>query len=280
LDFVKRSETYDTCVIQSEFTIARNSALVSVHTVIDNNVNDHRLVLHLPTGVKSDRYQVNQCNLILSRPIGLDNNRYTWKEHDITEQQFESMAFLRSEEETLPHGLMFLSKGGLHEVSCPGDRENSIDITLLRCFNKTVNTDGEPDGELQGKQEFDYAILPISEETDCSLVRIKDQYVCGYMEFTIPSGAMLISESAFTFTSNECAYITSMPAKKSSGIIIRAVNYSAEASSLSLHFTRDVTDASLCNFLEEETGSAKVDNNDVSVTVPPYKMVNIKITFA
>ncbi len=277
--FVNRSDSYKTCIIRSEFTIARASALVAVRTEVDNNIRDHRLLLHLPTQVASDKYCVNQCNLILNRSIGQDNSRHTWKETDITEQSFENMIYLRSRQGT-PHGLMFLSKGGLHEVSCPGDRDNSINVTLLRCFSKTVNTDGEPDGQLQGKQVFEYAIMPISDQSDCELVKIKDRYVCGYKTFTIPAGTPVPEESAFTFHSDACTYLTSMPSRKTaSSIIIRAANYSGEAASCKLSFSKEITKACLCNFLEEETDTMAFHGKEAEAIALPYKIINLKITF-
>lgn len=278
--FVQRSDLYETCIIRSEFTIARDSALVSVHTEVDNNIRDHRLQLHFPTNVITDRYQVNQCNLILTRPTGQDHGHHTWKETDITEKAFENMVFVRSEDETNPHGLLFLSKGGLHEVSCPGDREYSIDITLLRCFTKTVSTDGEPDGQLQGKQIFEYAIMPIAAQTDHELVLTKDRYVCGYKAFTIPFGLKLPDESAFTFSSNACTYLTCLPSKNTeSSIIIRTVNNSALPSSCKISFARKIDKACTCNFLEEETDIITINLNELEVIVPPYKIDNIKVTF-
>lgn len=160
--FSRRSGELVPLVIRSEFTIARGSKLVRVHTEIDNTVKDHRLQLHLPTGLAADHYQVNQCNLILSRRCGLDHSRVRWKEADITEYSFENMAFIRDKAQ----GLLFLSGGGLHEISCPADTENSMDITLLRRFRRTTGTDGERDGQLLGRQVFDYALMPISDESE------------------------------------------------------------------------------------------------------------------
>lgn len=125
--------------------------------------------MHLPTGIRTTQYSVNQCNLILSRNVGLDNSHYNWKEADITEYAFENLAFLRDD----IHGLAFISGGGLHEISCPGDAANSMDITLMRCFSRTVGTDGEPDGELPGLLEWDYALLPLAGESNAELVRQK-----------------------------------------------------------------------------------------------------------
>lgn len=278
--FVKRSDAYETCIIRSEFTIARDSALISVRTEVNNNIRDHRLQLHLPTKVSSNGYHVNQCNLILDRQTGQDNSHYTWKETDITEKSFENMVYIRSESEDAPHGLLFLSKGGLHEVSCPGDHENSIDITLLRCFSKTVNTDGEPDGQLQGKQVFEYALMPITTQTDRDLVMIKDRYVCDYKAFTIPSGFKLPNESAFVFTSDSCTYLTCMPSLNfEGGIIIRAVNYSDKPASCKIAFRQKPKKASLCNYLEEEEVQLEIKAEELEVIAPPYKIINIKVSF-
>ncbi|WP_312369657.1 glycosyl hydrolase-related protein [Lachnoclostridium sp.] len=273
-DFSRRSDSYQPYIIKSEFTISRVSKLVTVLTEIENNVRDHRLQLHLPTNVPSESYFVNQCNLIVRRQVGIDHSHYLWKEADISEYPFENMAFIRNHN----NGLLFISKGGLHEVSCIGDKENSMDITMLRCFCKTVGTNGEVDGQLQGRQIFEYALLPISNETDSELVRIKDQYVSGYREFTIPSGTITHNESAFTFESKDMAYITCMPSQNK-GIIIRSANYSDQNSSCTITMTRDIKNAYLCDFLENKIESITVNNNELTVYASPYKMINILIEF-
>lgn len=272
--FSKRSDSYQPYIIKSEFTISRVSKLVTVRTEIENNVLDHRLQLHLPTNVTSDTYYVNQYNLIVERPTGIDNSHYLWKEADISEYSFENMAFIRNKN----NGLLFISKGGLHEVSCLGNKENSMDITLLRCFSKTVGTNGEIDGQLQGTQIFEYALLPISKETDSELVRIKDAFVSGYKTFTIPNGKVTLHESAFTFVSEDIAYITCMPSQKK-GILIRGANYSGKDSQCTITTVKNIRNAYLCDFLENKTESLSVNGNKITVTAAPYKMINILIEF-
>lgn len=274
-EFSRRSDEYAPFVIESEFTVSRHSKLVTVKTRVRNSVKDHRLQLHLPTGVPSSEYYVNQCNLILSRPAGLDISHYDWKEADITEYPFENMVFLRGG----GRGLLFLSGGGLHEVSCPADGENSMDITLLRCFEKTAGTDGEPEGQLQGDQTFTYALAPISGETDAELVRLKDQFVCGYRSFTVSPGLVLPAESWFSVRSEHCRYISSMPAK-GQGILLRLANYAGFEDACSIRFARDVAGACLCDFLENPLEDAAVSGSLVSFRAPAYKMVNLLVRFA
>lgn len=275
--FSKRSSEFLPLTISSEFTITRDSKLVRVHTEIENNIKDHRLQLHLPTGLSSAHYHVNQCGLILSRTSGLDHSHVHWKEADITEYSFENMVYMRDG----AGGLLFLSGGGLHEVSCPADADNSIDITLMRCFRRTTGTDGETDGQLSGHQVFEYALMPLSDETDGELVRIKDTFTAGYQAFTIPhtkfsfeKGEFTEEQSAFTMHSAHCAYITSMPAKNG-GILLRVANYSGQEDRCRITFQIPPQKACLCNFLEEEEGEALVDGNTVTFSVGAYRMATL-----
>lgn len=296
--FSRRSSESLPLTITSEFTIARGSKLVHVRTEIDNNIKDHRLQLHLPTGLSSNNYHVNQCNLMITRLNGLDHSHVHWKETDITEYSFEDMAYIRDG----GCGLLFLSGGGMHEISCPADSDNSMDITLLRCFGKTTGTNGETDGQLFGHHVFEYALMPISGETDSELVRIRDQFTAGYLAFTVPHGKLPVDstftahtkypapdrassfpygilpfgQSAFTMQSAHCAYITALPAKRG-GILLRVANYSGQEDCCTFTFAVPFQEACLCNFLEEETGSALVDGNTVTFLIGAYRMETLHV---
>lgn len=272
--FGVRGGNYVPFDIESEFTVSRTSKVVTVKTKVHNSAKDHRLQLHLPTGVSAQKYYVNQCNLILERPCGFNVEHYEWKEADISEYPLESMAFLREGD----RGLLFLSGGGLHEISCPGDSENSMDITLLRCFEKTTGTNGEPEGQLPGEQVFSYAWMPISKENHRQLVTVKDQFVSGYREFTM-TGSSQTAASGLTVSSDNCAYITCLPGKQG-GVIVRLANYCGEADSCTVTFSRKAARACLCDFLENPTEEVNVRGNQVSITVPPYKMVNLQVWFS
>lgn len=273
-DFLTRSQEYTEVTIASEFTVSRTSKLVTVETVVDNTAMGHRLQLHLPTRVQTEQYHVNQCDLMLTRKCGMDVSHFDWKEADISEYSFENMAWIREGN----RGLLFLSGGGLHEISCLADEENSMDITLLRCFSKTVGTDGEPDGEMLGKQMFRYALCPISGETDRELVVMKDQFVSAPRCFTVPKGALTEEESAFTLRSQGSAYVTAMPSKDQ-GILLRLVNYTAEEDRCAFTFAKPVSSACLCNFLEEPCGEGEIQGNTVRFSVPPYKIATVHVTF-
>ncbi len=217
---------------------------------------------------------------MLNRTFGQDHSHYTWKEHDITERAFENLVMMRGKDSKNPKGLMFISKAGLHEVSSVGDKDNSLDITLLRCFDKTVNTNGEPDGQLQGLQVFEYALMPLSKESDNELIITKDKYVSGYKYFTIPTGVKTSSNKGFDFISKGCSYLTSTVSKNTeNGIIVRAVNNESWDSSFTVNFPKKPEKAYVCNNLEDVIYEVQINNNSIEVNVPKYKMINLKVIF-
>lgn len=267
-----RREGETTVRIDSEFTVERNSKLVKVHTVVRNDAEDHRLTLRLPVKEK-DAYFVDQCDLVLKRKTGLSPETYDWKETDIPERAFGNMAFTREEK----GGLLFLSKGGLHEVAGSGGEEPSLDVTLLRSFRTTVGTDGEPDGELQGEQVFDYALMPLSAERDAELVKIKDKYVTDPISFTVESEEISDLPPAMEFKSENCAYITCM--QEEDGIVVRAANYDEEHSGAEIKFDREPTEAYLSDYLGNNVGDAYIKGKTVYFIASPFARVSVKIRF-
>ena len=291
-EYTFRSENTKILEIVSTFTISRTSKLITVDTIIRNNIQDHRLQLHLPVDLaypadeqpganRRHYYYVNQCNAIIRRSSGTDLSHYDWKEADISEYPMENMAFVREENPGgTVRGLLFLSKGGLHEISCPGDRRTSMDITLLRCFRQTVGTDGEPDGQLQKKLDFHYAFMPLNRESNADLVQIKDTYISGYESFTVKAGELSANppDSALQWHSDSVKYITCMPAD-SAGILIRAANYSKAPAAASVQFAKPVADACLCNFLEQKTDDVKISGNTITFTAAPCSIVTLHVQF-
>lgn len=133
----------------------------------------------------ADAYYADQCGTILKRTAATDPDSWNWKESDIFEKQFSSAVFARNEHEK-KGGLIFISKGGLHEAAFPGETSPALNITLFRSFSKTVGTNGEPDGLLQGDLTFDYAIAPVADETDAELMQMKENFVSRRKNFHRP----------------------------------------------------------------------------------------------
>lgn len=267
--------------IESTFTVEKNSKTVKVHTVVHNHARDHKLCLKLPV-TSSEYYFTDQCGVILKRETGTDPDSWNWKESDIPERQFSSAVFSRNGEKG---GLLFVSKGGLHEIANLGGQFPALNVTLFRAFSRTTGTNGETDGLLQGELAFDYAIAPIADETDAELMQIKETFVHDVRAFTVRGENLKNSLPFMEFFSANCIYDTAQPERDERGtvipksIIVRAANYSDERSAGEIRFDKAPKEAYLCDYLGNKTDEAQLQGNRVLFVAPPYDFVNVKIRF-
>lgn len=274
--FRRRSETYTSVKIVTEYTLRKGSAAVQVRTTVYNTAKDHVLAVDFPTGTQSKTYRANQCNVFVERDCGLDKAGTQYKEADIGEKQFESIV-LRQDEHG---GLAFLSLGGLHEVYCPDDADATIRVTLFRAFGKTFLTDGQPDGQLQGALTFDYALLPLCGQTDAELVRTQNALAATPDCFTVSDAAMPVPAPAFmTVQGDACAYNTLLPAQDEtdSAFLVRLTAYGGKATQATLNFARPVAAAEKIDSLENALTQLAVQSHTVVVPLAPYETATVKI---
>jgi alpha-mannosidase len=141
--------------ISSTFTIRRGSARVDVRTEIENNARDHVLKVLFPARVVSRESFADSMFDVVHRGIRLPSNvgfAEPWQENRPL-WSFVGISDPR-------RGLAVFSKG-LHEGGVRDDENQSVFLTILRCFGKTVFTLGEEGGQMQGRQAVEYAFMPV-----------------------------------------------------------------------------------------------------------------------
>ncbi|MHB1453522.1 MAG: glycoside hydrolase family 38 N-terminal domain-containing protein [Saccharofermentanales bacterium] len=180
---ISRSSEESALRIVTEITLTSSSDYIDVTTKVENNAQDHRLRLVLPTGIGSGSYYADQAFGVTERRTGMDPSTSSWKEYEKREKAFAGMVWKRDAEGT---GLLFISRYGLHEAAAYEDESGTMMITLFRAFSRTFLTNGEKDGQLQGQLEFSYRICPLMpEDTFADMLRLRDDlqtgvYCCSY----------------------------------------------------------------------------------------------------
>jgi len=145
-------------VITSFVTLRRGGDRLEVRTLVENTVRDHRLRVLLPTGADADTYFADGAFDVLERPIALRSDNAEYKELEVeTRPQYTWTAVL---DRTAPRGLAVISTGQPESAvrDLPG---RPIALTLFRSFRKTVFTDGQEGGQVQGLREACYWIVPL-----------------------------------------------------------------------------------------------------------------------
>jgi mannosylglycerate hydrolase len=154
-DQTGRSQVIVSLRITSTFTIRRGSRRVDVRTEMENNARDHVLKVLFSARVVSRESFADSMFDVVRRDIRLPSNVgfvEPWQENRPL-WSFVGISDPR-------RGLAVFSKG-LHEGGVREDDNQSVFLTILRCFGKTVFTLGEEGGQMPGPQTAEYAFMPV-----------------------------------------------------------------------------------------------------------------------
>lgn len=161
-DLMQRSPRTTRIQIDSYVTLRAGADWVEVETVVDNTVKDHRLRVLFPSGAQEAQTCLMDTPFdVVERPIQLraDNDLYREAEVETRPQQSFSAVFDRR------RGLAVVSQG-LLECAVLDEPERTLALTLFRATQKTVMTNGEPGGQMQGELRFRYWIVPLQGEPE------------------------------------------------------------------------------------------------------------------
>ncbi len=202
---VLRSKETTEYAIVHEVSLAKGDRGVTVKTVIDNNVGDHRLRLRLPSGVLGATYEAAQAFGYVTRACGDDKTTADWKEYQWADRNMANICAKKNG----TRGLGFVSAAGLHE--CGVWENGDMDVTLMRCFSKTVNTAGEPGGQLIGELDYTYRIMLYGEDDPfASLQREQDFLAAGVHSTTVGGGKPVVYRPMLEVFDRNLVYSTAM----------------------------------------------------------------------
>ncbi|MGI6366809.1 MAG: glycoside hydrolase family 38 C-terminal domain-containing protein [Anaerolineae bacterium] len=166
-------------VIESLVTLRPGVRHVEVHTTVHNNVLDHRLRVLFPSGADTDTWLADTPFDVVERPVALRSDNHLYRELEVEGKPQRTWSAVADG----TRGLAVISEG-LLETAVRDLPERPLALTLFRATRRTVNTAGEPQGQLQGDLEFDYWIAPLSAvpasaQQRAVLFGLADRLACG-----------------------------------------------------------------------------------------------------
>lgn len=156
-----RSDALHGLVIDSLVTLRAGADYVEVEATVHNDVLDHRLRVLFPSGTQAETCLMDTPFDVVERPVALREDNYLYREMEVEHRPQQSFTAVFE----AGRGLAVISTG-LMEAAVPDLPERPIAVTLFRATRKTVNTDGEPGGQVQGELKFSYRIVPLAGEPD------------------------------------------------------------------------------------------------------------------
>ena len=145
-------------VVESTVTLRRGARRVEVATHVENTACDHRLRVLFPSGARAaETYLADSPFDVVERPIALRADNHLYRELEVETKPQQSWTAVHAG----GRGLAVVSTG-LMESAVRDLPERPIALTLYRSTRRTVNTDGEPGGQLLGDLNFQYWLTPLS----------------------------------------------------------------------------------------------------------------------
>lgn len=169
-----RSESLKPLTVTHHVTLRKGSDTVEVRTVVDNVVRDHRLRVLFPSGAKAATYLADQAFDVVERPIALRADNAAMKEMEVETKPQQTWTAVYDDR----RGLAVVASG-LPESAVRDQAERPIALTLLRSFIRAVLTGGNEGGEIQGRHEFNYRIVPLGGTPDVARLCREGQRLAG-----------------------------------------------------------------------------------------------------
>ena len=180
-------------LIDSLITLHAGAEHVEVETTVNNMVRDHRLRVMFPTGIQADTYWADSPFDVIERPIALRQNNHLYRELEVETKPQQTWTAVFDD-----NGGLAVISAGLCESAVQDLPERPIALTLVRATRRTVFTDGEPNGQIQGRHTFRYWLAPLTGAPEWAhLCRLDSTLTVG----CVPSVWMLrISTSMQSYT--------------------------------------------------------------------------------
>ncbi len=152
-----RARTFVELVYDSEVTLRAGGDRIEVTTLVNNTARDHRVRVLFPSGAKAKTFLSDGAFDVVERDIALPADNHLRRELAVeTTAQQSWTAVGRG-----TRGLAIVANG-LPECTVCDLPERPIALTLFRATQRTVLTDGQDGGQLQGPMTFEYWIVPFS----------------------------------------------------------------------------------------------------------------------
>ena len=272
----QRSHERREMVMTSDVTLYKGARYLSIKSVVDNCVEDHRLRLLLPSGLNTDTWWADLPFDLVERSIALDASCVNDNELAVPEKNMLAVAALVEGQA----GLGFVAGGGLHEVAVHDDAARTLAVTLLRGFRRPIATDGQPGGQILGQHTFTYALAPLSGVADLpSLLSLRDQLATGVRTVQTDDGFGLALRSASLLSVSPAVVRLSAckPAGDGRGAIVRLYNPLTTDVKARLATSVTIKGANLVNGNEDDGPSLPHGAHGLEVAVPAKKIVSMRI---
>ncbi len=261
-----RSEKTVILPITSYITLGSNSRRLGVKTVIENNARDHRVRVLFPTGLNTTTHKAETIFEAVERS---NTHKPTWTYPSGCEHQ---QGFVMMKNEV---GGLAVANIGLYEYET---MDNTIAVTLLRAVSEMGDWGVFPTelSQMQRTVETEYSIMPFDNESD--VIREVSAFQCPVLTTQITEYKGNNLDREILSWSGDCIKATAFKKKMNNDdLIIRFVNYSDKAQTLTIKKTAVIENIYRSNVIEEKGEKLNAENGIFKINVNPYEIITLGV---
>ena len=288
-----RSEAMVEVPITSCVSLSPGLPRIDLRTEVVNRARDHRLRVHFPTPIQTDRSWADGHFDVIARPLppsvppstgGRDTA--DWVEQPVPTHPQRTFVDVSDGE----IGLMVANRG-LPEVEVIGENEGAtVALTLLRCVGWLSRADlacrrgnagpslETPEAQCPGPHVFEYALIPHA--GDWASVSRQAHFFNAPMRAVVTAlhKGPLPPQLGFIHIEPAALVVSAIKgAEVGDGLIVRAHNIGREAVEGHLRLWRSFRGATLVNLNEEEIAELEVEGcEEITLPVRGGQIVTIK----
>jgi len=270
----KRSDRNCEMTLTTTVTIVKDSPIIRCNTSLENCAAAHRLRVHFPTGLDTDKFYTK--------------TPYDMCKWDIKAEDYASLV----EEETFVHpcqGILYMSdendsaalySKGLYEVEVVDNEERSIALTLFRSPLTETGTFQPDETRLLQKLEFDYA-FSIAAQSVSQCVLEGEQWRAGTQSllFTPRENAVLSSSVNFIKDTAQRAIRSFVRLTEDNKMEIRYYDVSGENEKFSITLPADALSAHYVDLKGDIIKEAVIDGCAIEAEIEANKIITLCVSF-
>jgi len=273
--------------ILSRISLCPGVPRIDVHTEVDNLAKDHRLRVHFPAPISVREADHDGHFEVVRRPLGVPQKGENWAEDPRPEVPQRAFTDVSNGEIGLT-----IANRGLPEVEVlKGDNgaHTEIALTLLRCVGWLSRDDmpvrqghagpafETPGGQIIGKWDFDYAIIPHKGNWRESYQQAYAfQTTLRAIETGIHAGIIPAQGAFISSSPDEFVVSTVKATENGKGWLVRGYNISSESIQVHLKPLRRFAHVTQINLAEEELSPLKIEGEGgVAISVAGHKIVSV-----
>ena len=279
-----RSRQRRTCRIVSRASIYGGVPRLDFETEVDNLVEDHRLRVHFPTGLRSQLCHGEQHFGVLARRLALPEADATWMEQPQGTYPQKSFVDVNDGQ----HGLL-LANRGLPEYEVIDGSQGIIALTLLRCVGWLArpwlpNRRGQagppiavPGAQCLGRHVFHYSLIPHSGGWESAFVQAH-RFAHPLRGVSTTAGKGQLAPRASLLSMGPSALVLSAlrASENGQGIIVRLYNITSQPTWGEVRLGEPYGAVEVVNLKEEPLGQAEVEDGRVRLSLKPNEIITLR----